>query len=373
MTATPINTCVLGVGLGGLTFHIPFVLALRDLFTLHSVLERNPSTLGGKVYERFGVTTKIHPSLDDVLADPEIELVIVATPSHTHYEFAHRILKSGKHVLVDKPVTATAEQARELGHLAKSQNLVIYPYQNARRNSDFLALKKLLELPSSDPRSLGTIVEFEAHYDRYRRVLKGTWKDHPLPANGQLYDLGTHIIDQALTLFGRPLRLTAFVQNARGIGHPDVDDTFSVYMHYPAVTAILRAQILSVRSTQLRFLVRGTKGSYTKYGGDVQESQLKTLNDPYTEIHTEGFGKEPESLWGVVETIGDDDQITTDIWPSTDPGAYMDLFKNLAAVIRDGAAPEIKWEEATDVIEMVELAHQSSREGRTLDVPSHES
>lgn len=97
MTATPINTCVLGVGLGGLTFHIPFILALQGLFTLHSVLERNPSTPGGKVHERFGVTTKIHRSLDDVLADSGIELVIVATPSHTHYEFAQRILESGKH------------------------------------------------------------------------------------------------------------------------------------------------------------------------------------------------------------------------------------------------------------------------------------
>ncbi|KAF4607063.1 hypothetical protein EYR38_001120 [Pleurotus pulmonarius] len=356
----------------GLTFHIPFILALPDLFSLHSVLERNPRTPGGKVYERFGVTTKIHQSLEEVLVDPEIELVIVATPSHTHYEFTKRILESGKHVLVDKPVTATVEQARELGHLAKTRNLVLYPYQNARWNSDFLALKKLLDLPTSDSRSLGKIVEFESHYDRYRKVLKGTWKDHPLPANGQLYDLGTHTIDQALTLFGRPSRLTAFVQNARGIGHPDVDDTFSVYMHYPGTTAILRAHILSIRSTQLRFLVRGTKGSYTKYGGDVQESQLKTVKDPRTEIHAEGFGREPESLWGLVETIGDNDQITTDIWPSTDPGAYINLFKNLAAVIRDNAAPEIKWEEAAAVIEMVELAHQSSREGRTLDVPRWE-
>ena len=97
MTATCINTCVLGVGLGGLTFHIPFILALRDLFSLHSVLERNPRTPGGKVYERFGVTAKIHQSLEEVLVDPEIELVIVATPSHTHYEFTKRILESGKH------------------------------------------------------------------------------------------------------------------------------------------------------------------------------------------------------------------------------------------------------------------------------------
>ncbi|KAF9498138.1 hypothetical protein BDN71DRAFT_1504258 [Pleurotus eryngii] len=254
MTATPINnTCVLGT-------------------SLHSILERNPSTLGGKAHERFGITTKIHRSLDDVLADPE--LVIVATPSHTHYEIGQRIPESGKH-------TVTVEQARELGRLAKSQNLVTSPYQNAQWNSDFLALEKLLELPYSDSRSL--------------------------------------------------------VQ-------------FSMYMHYPVVTAILRAHILSVRSTRLRFLVLGTKGSY-QGRRRRQESQPKTLGDPSTEIRAEGIPS----------------------WPSTDPGAYIDLSKNLASVIRDGAAPEINWEEATAVIEMVELAHQSSREGRTPDFPSHES
>ncbi|KAJ8516384.1 hypothetical protein ONZ45_g6298 [Pleurotus djamor] len=374
--ATPIRTCVLGVGLAGLTFHVPFLLALPDLFTLHSVLERNPTTPGGKVHEKFGVTRKIHRSLDDVLADPEIELVIVGTPNHTHYEFAKRILESGKHALVDKPVTATSEQAKELGVLAKSKGLVLYAFQNRRWDADFLALKKLIDLPTSDPRSLGTIVEFESHYDRYRNTLKGTWKDHALPANGQLYDLGTHIIDQTLVLFGRPANLTAFVQNTRGIGHPDIDDTFTIYMQYPAgsalphpMTAILRAHILSVRSQQLRYLVRGTQGTYIKYGVDVQEDQLKTFTNPSTEVFTSNFGHEPESLWGTVETLKADGDVTTSIWPSEAPGSYINLFRNLASAIRNGSELDVKWEEATAVIEIVELARQSSKEGRTLDVP----
>jgi predicted dehydrogenase len=142
------------------------------------VLERNPRTEGGKVKERFGVTTKIYRSLDEVLADPEIELVIVGTPNDTHYSFAKAALTAGKHgtahlnavthpahflsVLVDKPVTATAEEAKELGSVAEAKNLVLFAFQNRRWDSDFLALKKLLAEPETSPQSLGAITEFES-------------------------------------------------------------------------------------------------------------------------------------------------------------------------------------------------------------------
>ncbi|KAG6832940.1 hypothetical protein H0H92_004824 [Tricholoma furcatifolium] len=374
----PINTCVLGVGLAGLTFHVPFVLALPEVFTLHSVLERNPQSPGGKVHDRFGVSVKIHRTLEQVLADPEVELVIVGTPNWTHYEFAKAVLEAGKHVLVDKPVSATAQQARELGALARSKGLVLYGFQNRRWDADFLALKRLLALPKSDPRSLGELVEFESHYDRYRNTLKGTWKDEALPANGQTYDLGSHIIDQALVLFGRPEKLTAFVRNARAIGSPEVDDSFDIYFHYPRgpvgsrpFTVILRGHILSARSSQLRYLVRGIQGAYVKYGVDVQEDQLKAMAFPKSILEDAAYGKEPESLWGTVDNVEEDGvTMRSSIWPSTDPGQYIELFKNLGAAIRNGAELAVKWEEATSVIEMIELAHQSSREGVTIRVPS---
>ena len=174
----PINTCVLGVGLSGLTFHIPFILALPRLFTLHSVLERNPTSPGGKVYERFGVNVTVFRSLDQVLADPTVELIVIGTPNDTHYQFAKASLEAGKHgamfiipsmssanfcsVLVDKPVTATSVQALELGALAQSKALILYPFQNRRWDSDFLALKRLLALPDTSPESLGSITEFES-------------------------------------------------------------------------------------------------------------------------------------------------------------------------------------------------------------------
>ncbi|KAF5387690.1 hypothetical protein D9615_000258 [Tricholomella constricta] len=369
-----INTCVLGVGLAGLTFHVPFILALPEVFTLHSVLERNPQSSGGKVHDRFGVTAKIHRTLEQVLEDIEIELVIVGTPNQTHYSFAKAALEAGKHVLVDKPVTATVEQAKELGDLARSKGLVLYGFQNRRWDSDFLALKRLLALPKSSPQSLGTLVEFESHFDRYRKGLKGTWKDKPLPAAGQTYDLGSHLIDQALTLFGRPDKLTSFIQNVRGVGSPEVDDTFTIHFHYAAgptrphpFTAILRAHILSVRSAQLRYLVRGTQGTYTKFGLDIQEDQLKVIPAPQA-ILEDAYGKEPETIWGTVENLeGDNVTVKKSIWPSSDAGQYIELFKNLGAAIRNKADLVVKWEEATAVIEMIELAHKSSREVMSHD------
>ena len=177
---------ILGVGLAGLTFHVPFVLALPQLFKLYAVLERKPSGPGGKLQERFGPDAakdvKIYNTLDAVLADPEIELVIVGTPNETHYDFTKKILEAGKHgkhhrdiyaltaylysshflVLCDKPITATFAEASELDQLAKSKKLVAYPYQNRRWDSDFLALRSLLSLPSDHPQSLGNIWEFES-------------------------------------------------------------------------------------------------------------------------------------------------------------------------------------------------------------------
>ncbi|CAK5275732.1 unnamed protein product [Mycena citricolor] len=347
----PIKTCVLGVGLAGLTFHAPFILALPEHFDLVAVLERNPASDGGKLKERFGITKKIHNTLEQVLADPEIELVVIGTPNATHYPYAKAALEAGKHVLVDKPVS---EPPIRLG---------------------LLSLKKLLSLPPSSPQSIGDVVEFETHFDRFRRGIKNTWKDEPAPGSGHTFDLGTHLMDQVLSLFGRPDKITAFIQNSRGVGHPDVDDSFTIFLHYAAsatlprpVTAIARAQLLSVRSAQPRYSILGTKGSYIKFGVDPQEDQLKVIASP-KDIHAKEYGVEDERIWGTLENVAADDvTMTKTTWPS-EPGCYADLFRNLAAVIREGAEQAVKWEESASVIEMVELAKKSSKEGVTVVVP----
>ncbi|KAJ3818622.1 hypothetical protein F5878DRAFT_728729 [Lentinula raphanica] len=394
----PIKCCAIGAGLATLTFHVPFILALPSLFTLHSVLERNPLSPSGTICDRFKLSSsqvKLYQTLDEVLSDPEIELVLIGTPNDTHYALVKAALQAGKHVLVDKPVTPSVQEAKELSELSKRTGKVLYAFQNRRWDQDYLALKKLLDLPESDPQSLGTIVEFESHFDRYRLGLKGSWKDEPRPAAGLIYDLGSHLIDQTLCLFGRPATITAFASNLRGIGHPDVDDNFTIHMHYPAgsalpypFTAILRAHPLSVRSPQPRFILLGQKGSYIKHGVDIQEEQLKTLSAipppiltaTTTNVNPEylitspssGYGREPNSLWGTLEhATTDSDGKTTfvkSVWPSEEPGCYANLYRNLAAAIRENAELKVKWEEATAVVEMIELAKKSVREGKTIVV-----
>ncbi|KAI0921381.1 hypothetical protein AcV7_008336 [Taiwanofungus camphoratus] len=380
----PIKSCVLGVGLGGLTFHIPFVLALPELFTLHAVLERKPTGPGGKIAARFGPEVaqgvKIYRDYEEVLGDSELGLVIISTPSGTHYDLARRALEAGKHALVDKPVTATATEAHELGALAKSKNLVLYPFQNRRWDADFLTLRKLLALPSTDPKSLGTLLEFESRHDRYRTFLKGTWKDHPAPANGLTYDLGSHLIDQSLVLFGRPTKLTAMIENVRGIGSKDVDDNFSIFLHYPprlapsglqpaSFTVILRAHIISARSPQVRYVVRGVNGTYTKFGVDIQEEQLKAIQRASEIVQSSTYGQEPESLWGTLENLTEGGEVVKSIWPTTEKGNYAGLYRDLAATIREGQDQAIKWEESAQVIEIIELAYQSAKEERTVVLP----
>jgi len=370
----PIRTCVLGTGLAAFAFHVPFLIALPELFSLNAVLERNPKAEGGKLQERFGITATVYRTLDEVLNDKDIELIIIATPNDTHYEFARKSLEAGKHVLVDKPVTATVDQAKELGELAKSKNLILYAFQNRRWDSDFLALRKLLALPPSSPQYIGHVWELQSRYERHRSALKGTWRDELLPAAGQMYDIGAHLIDQTLLLFGRPESLTAFKQNVRALGHPDVDDTFTILLHYPVnpnrphpLTVILSEAMFSVISRPQRYIVRGSKGTFHKYGVDVQEGQLRAITDP-TSIHESGFGREPSDTHGTVEILQENGQIVNNRWPSHENGCYIKLFQNLAASIREGAELEVKWEEATSVVGLLELAHRSAKEGKTLPV-----
>ncbi|KAF7790862.1 hypothetical protein EIP86_001820 [Pleurotus ostreatoroseus] len=385
MSFQPVKTAILGVGLSGLTFHAPFVLALPQYFKLTAVLERKPTSPGGKLAARFGEEAakgvKIYNTLDQVLADSEIELVIVGTPSETHYEYTKRSLLAGKHVLCDKPITATFAEATELDQLAKSKKLVLYPYQNRRWDSDFLALRELLSLPPTDPNSLGAVFELESRFDRYRTALKGTWKDLPTPANGQTYDLGAHVIDQSLVLFGRPARISAQIENIRGLGSPEVDDNFTIKLHYPprpappgspiqptSLTVVLRASILSVKTQQVRYIVRGTAGTFTKYGVDVQEDQLRVISSP-SAIHTmKEYGVEPEEIHGVVENLRGE-KIVKSVWPTKHKGDYAGLFVDVAQAIREGKPQAVKWEESAEVIELIELAYKASKEGRTLDVP----
>lgn len=372
--ATPIRTAVVGAGLAATVFHVPLVLSLPELFVLHSVVERTPPAEmqpEGTIAKKFGVQVKLVHKFEDVLSDPRVELVIIATPNSTHYGFAKAALEAGKHVLVDKPVTTTYEEAKELGTIAQKNNVILYAFQNRRWDSDYLTLRKILEKGT-----LGHITDFVSHYDRYRNFLKGSWKETASPGTGLIYDLGTHVIDQALHSFGRPEKVTGFLQNLRGIGDESVDDNFTIILHYPRTeenpylqTAILRAHPLSQRTPQLRFTVRGSKGTFVKYGLDVQEEQMKQKG--VEAFGKDWFGRESEDIYGELEVVEKEgDNAPTKSRVPSEKGTYQELYRNLAAGIRENAELKVKWNEAAMVMLIVELAIQSSKEGRTINVPT---
>jgi len=362
MSPKPIKTAVIGVGLAGTVFHLPLLVALPDLFEVTVVVERNPEEEGGKA-RKFGIKPKVVPSIEAALVDSAIEFVVIGTPNATHYSFVKAALLAGKHVLVDKPITPTYKEALELFELAQSKNLILYAFQNRRWDSDFLTVKKLIE-----EGTLGNITEFESHFDRYRTALRVEWHGSNIPGSGLVYDLGSHLIDQVLVLFGKPERVTGFTQNIGQLG--DVEDNFTILLHYPAnakrpvpITAILRSHFQSVRNPQLRYSIKGMKGSFTKLGVDVQEDQLKTR----TSIFDTAFGIEPDEVHGTLELLQSDVKITTTKIPS-ERGSYISLYRNVYASIREGAALDVRWEDASLVIHIIELAKQSAFAGRTLEV-----
>lgn len=367
----PIKTGIIGVGSSAVTFHVPIVLALSNHYVVHSVLERKATDdakkTGGTIGAKFSLQgVKVSNTIEEFLADPELQLVIITTPNETHFPFAKAALEAKKNVLLEKPVTPTFAEARELDALAKSQGVILSAFQNRRWDSDFLTVKKLI-----NDGKLGDVTEFESHFDRYRPSPRTTafWREAAGPGAGHTFDLGPHLIDQVLQLFGRPNRLTGFIQNLRGFGGPAVDDTFLIHFHYDRkpypIRATVSASSLSVKKAQLRFNVRGSKGSFEKRGLDPQEDQLKARKPAPLDPQ---FGCEAETIFGTLDTVTEQGTIQTETVVS-EKGAYNLLYENLANAISSGAELQVKFGQSAAVIQMIELAMLSSREGRTIDVP----
>lgn len=369
----PIKAGIIGVGgSSAVTFHVPFLNALPELFVVHSTLERKATEAekksGGIIGAKFGIAgIRVANTTEEFLEDPELQLVIITTPNETHYPLAKAAIQARKHVLLEKPVTPTYAEAKELDALAKSQGVILSAFQNRRWDSDFLTVQKLIR-----EGKLGDVVEFESHYDRYRPSPRTTafWREAAGPGSGHTFDLGPHLIDQVLQLFGRPNRLTGFIQNVRGFGGPAVDDTFLIHFHYDTkpfpIRATVTASSLSVKKSQARFNVRGTKGSFEKRGIDSQEDQLKARE---LSVLDPKFGCEPESIYGTLDFVTESGAIESTIVPS-EKGSYQSLFENLAKAITSGVELQVKFEQSAAVIQMIELAMLSSQEGRTVDVPA---
>ena len=260
------KVAIIGYGLSAKIFHIPLILALPDSYTLHSIVQRNPTPSSSAQTDHPSITT--YRTVDAMLADAAVDLVIVTTTPETHFELASQALESGKHVVVEKPFVPTSAEARKLSALAKAKGLLLAVYQNRRWDVDFLTLKQVLTQGT-----LGHVAEFESHFDRFRPSVpeagQVTWKNKVVPAGGALFDLGSHLIDQVYALYGVPKSVWGVVQvQKKGLKIGQVaPDACTVVLRYGSeeeeTLVTVKSSSISAGET-LRYWVRGDKGSFTK-------------------------------------------------------------------------------------------------------------
>ena len=342
-----IRVGLIGFGLGGRVFHAPLVSSVEGL-ELAAVLERSTN----RAAERYpGIKT--YRSLEEMLADSSLGLIVVTTPNNTHFPLAKQILGAGRNVVVDKPLAATSAEIAELIRLAASKNLLIAPFHNRRWDSDFLTLQKLLH-----EGSLGRLVYFESRFDRWRPNLPTDrlWKEDPV-GGGMLLDLGTHLCDQVLHLFGKPEAVSADVRREReGTG---ANDSFNVRLQYPGLIVTIGANSLSIPAGP-RYHLRGTKGNYWKLGLDPQEAALNRI----TRIDDPNWGHDPESEWGILHVDIGGGTVTRPV-PSL-PGDYRLYYAGIRDALLGKSPVPVAALDAWRVVRILEWAAESSEKRREI-------
>jgi scyllo-inositol 2-dehydrogenase (NADP+) len=338
---------VASLGMSGRIFHMP-LLTHHHAFRIKSVVER---TKHEALRDYPGVQRV--SSFDEMIGDPEIDLIIVNTPDPTHHTLAKQSLEAGKHTVVEKPFTQTVQQGRELIALAQQSGKRLCVFHNRRWDGDFLTLQHLVA-----EKRLGRLVDYEAHWDRYRNSIQpDTWKEQSSSGAGLLFNLGSHLIDQALVLFGMPEAVTAHLKAVRISG--EVDDWFDVRLHYPSVQVSLKSSYL-VREPGPRYLLHGTLGSYVKYGIDPQEHALAKVGDPTSP----GWGKEAEEWWGVLHTEEEGAAVRRKL--ETVPGNYAAFYDSVYDAIMHGTECAVRPEEALNVIRIITAAQLSNAQRKTI-------
>lgn len=343
----PIKTGLASFGMSSVVFHGP-LLKVNPGFNIHKIVERHKDNSTDNYPE-----ARIVRDFEQLCDDKEIELIIVNTPDPLHYNQARKALNAGKHVVVEKPFTQTHEQALELIKIARRNNLLLSVFQNRRWDGDFLTVKNVIE-----NKLLGRLVDFESHFDRYRNFIQeNTWKESANAGAGTLFNLGSHLIDQVLMLFGMPQSVYANIRINRNMG--EVDDSFDIFLKYEELRVNTRSSLL-VREPGPRYILHGTDGSFLKWGIDPQEQALKDGKLPVNDE----WGKEKEEEWGVLNSNVQNLHFKGRI--ETIPGDYRLFYDNIYSCIREKAELMVKPEEAAEVIRIIEIARQSNEEGREI-------
>jgi predicted dehydrogenase len=347
-----INVGLIGYGIGGQVFHAPVLTAVEGLI-LKKIRAIKPEQVN-LAHKRYP-EAKLVSDAKDIINDAGIDLVVIAAPNTLHFSIAQQALDSGKHVVVDKPFTISSAEADQLISLANKKQKALSVFQSRRFDSDFRTVQKVI-----NSGLLGNIVEVESRYDRFRNFLKpNAWREENIPGSGLLYDLGSHLIDQALTLFGLPQAITAFILRQRA--GTKVDDNFELILHYAGMKVTLKSGML-VREPLQRFVILGEEGSFVKKGMDVQEEALKA---GLTSQTASGWGVEPSEIWGVINTTVKGIHINGKV--ESEKGDYTAYYQNMHDAITKHAPLLVTAEQARNVIRIIELAFQSEKEKRTID------
>ncbi|MFJ4617870.1 Gfo/Idh/MocA family oxidoreductase [Streptomyces sp. NPDC088812] len=350
MTGTPLRVGLIGYGLAGSVFHAPLIAATEGL-ALDTVVTSNPERQEQARVEFPDVRVVAGP--DELLARAgELDLVVIASPNRTHVPLATAALEAGLPVVVDKPVSGTAAEARELAALAEKRGLLLSVFQNRRWDNDFLTLRRLIA-----DGELGDVYRFESRFERWRPQLKGGWRESGDPAEigGLLYDLGSHVVDQALVLFG-PVTQVFAESDVRRPGAEADDDTFIALTHAGGVRSHL---YVSATAALLgpRFRVLGSKAGYVKHGLDPQEAALREGLRPGP-----GWGTEPEGRWGRLGA-GDSPRTGGGRPVPTLPGDYPAYYAAVAEALTDGGPNPVTALEAAAALDVLEAARRSARDG----------
>lgn len=313
----PIKTGLLAYGMSGKVFHAPFISAHHG-FELAAIVERSKNMAA----EDYPEIAHIR-NYEDLLADESIELVVVNTPNFTHYQYAKEALNAGKHVLIEKPVAVLRKEAEDLFALAYRKNLKVLAYQNRRFDSDFLSVKEIVEKGT-----LGKIVEAHFRFDRYRNEISHKFfKEENIPGSGILYDLGAHILDQAIALFGSPDEFEKVYSRNRP--NSLVDDYAHVHLKYKSGLNVYVTANMLVVDEPPAYSIYGTNGTFTKYRTDIQEAQLLTGIKPAMA----GYGIENDNHEGKLVYISEAGEKTTVKVPAG-KGDYMLVFDEVYNSIR---------------------------------------
>lgn len=341
-----IRVGLIGYGYASKTFHAPLIAGTPGM-TLAAVSSSDAT----KVHADWA-STPVTSSPQALFENPDIDLIVIPTPNDTHYPLAKAAILAGKHVVVDKPFTLTLDEAYELDKLAQQKGVLLSVFHNRRWDSDFLTLKQLM-----GEGTLGEVVYFESHFDRYRPEVRNRWREQAIVGSGIWYDLGPHLIDQALTLFGKPTRITVDLAQLRP--GAQATDYFHALLHYPQRRVVLHGTLLAAAESA-RYIVHGTAGSYVKYGLDPQEDCLKAG----ARLPQENWGRDLRD--GVLTTAKGEQLEQRPL--ATIAGDYPAYYAGIRDALLGQASNPVTAKEAIAVMELIEAGIASAQQRITINV-----